>query len=173
LTLQSSKTGTTWAGDTTIVTGPDGTYSVTTPMKLSTSSYFRVRSARDAIEGQIAVASTARLVRPKVSLSTPIAPATVRVGARFTSSGYLRPRHRPGGYPVKLELWRSEKQASGFSKYVLQRSVWAKASDYSTYTKYAATLTLPTAGKWRIRALHPQDRDNALTFSSWRYVVAK
>lgn len=49
----------------------------------------------------------------------------------------------------------------------------AKASNYSTYTKYKATITLPSKGKWRMCAYHPADANNVATHSSYRYVTVK
>jgi len=52
--------------------------------------------------------------------------------------------------------------------------VSAKASNYSTYTKYSRSIRLPYAGKWRLRAYAPADSGHAATWSSgYDYVTVK
>jgi hypothetical protein len=84
-----------------------------------------------------------------------------------------RPRHVAGTYPVKLQCYRHEKQRNGTYKWVLRKTVSAKAANYSTYTKVTAKVSLPYAGKWRIRAHHVADSKNAATYSSYRYVSVR
>jgi hypothetical protein len=50
--------------------------------------------------------------------------------------------------------------------------VKAKASNYSTYTKYSASLSLPKSGRWRIRAYH-SDKRHATKRSAYDYITVK
>jgi hypothetical protein len=80
----------------------------------------------------------------------------------------LKPRHKATTYPVKIYAYRYEG-----GKYVYKKVYKAKASNYSSYTKYRASIKLPSKGKWRLRTLHAADSLNAKTYSSWRYVTVK
>ena len=52
--------------------------------------------------------------------------------------------------------------------------VKAKASNYKSYTKYSARLSLTSKGAWRLRAYAPADSEHAKTWSSkYDYVTVK
>jgi len=112
--------------------------------------------------------SSIRKVLPEVYLTTPSAPSAVRTGSYFSVSGYLKPRHEAGTYPVRLYCYRLEG-----GEWVLRRIANAKASDYSTYSRYTATISLPFSGDWRMRAYHRADDLNAETYSGWRYLTVE
>jgi hypothetical protein len=85
----------------------------------------------------------------------------MRRGRSYKVYGYLKPRHRSGTYPVRIYKWRKVNgkwRSEGFVK--------AKASDYSTYTRYSKALSLPRRGTWRLRAYHPADGGHAGSWSS-------
>jgi hypothetical protein len=108
-------------------------------------------------------------VLPKVYLTRPsFGRTTLAYGKSFSAKGYLRPRHAARSYPVKIFAYRYQG-----GKYVYKASYKAKASDYSTYTKYAASIKLLSRGKWRLRAYHPADTRNAATYSTFRYVTVR
>ncbi|MDO8916284.1 MAG: hypothetical protein Q7W16_09410 [Coriobacteriia bacterium] len=117
--------------------------------------------------------------KPKVSLTKVVAPSSVGRNRRFTAYGFLKPRHRAGSYPVKLQLYRYVRQRNGLYAWTLYRSVSARAYDYrptrraSWYTKYRATISLPYNGKWKIRAYHAADATYGPSYSSWRYITAR
>ena len=120
------------------------------------------------------------LSKPHVTLTTPVTGFSwVAKNHRFTIYGYLKPRHTPGTYPVKLLCYRYQKGSNGRYSYVLRKTVSAKAYDYpprkgaSTYTKYMTKLSLPYKGKWRIRAYHAPDSKYGPTYSGYRYLTVR
>ena len=52
--------------------------------------------------------------------------------------------------------------------------VKAKAYNYSTYTKYVASVKLPYKGKWRLRAYHPACSQHRAKWSArYDYVTVR
>jgi hypothetical protein len=96
--------------------------------------------------------------------STPQAPSSVRHGASFTTYGYLI-RHTAGTYPVTLQFYRYQ---SGH--WVLRKSTSAKASNVLTFSKYAASTSVPYSGQWRVRAAHKVGAK--YLYSGWRTFTA-
>lgn len=96
--------------------------------------------------------------RPLVG--TPVAPKTVYAGRDFVAYGSLRPRHASGTTPVRVYAWR--RTSTGWKGYGYAK---ARASDYSTHTKYIATVRLPYRGVWRIRAYAPADSGHGSALS--------
>lgn len=166
--LQSSSDGTTFKDTTaSYATTPEGTFAFTvTP---TTKAYYRVIFAGS---GYYYLASTSPTVcfTPRVYLSTPAAPSTAYRSRAFASYAYLKQRHTAGTYPVRLQCYRLERQSGGTYKWILRKTVSAKAANYSTYTKVTAAVALPYSGRWRIRAYHAADSLNAATYSSYRYL---
>jgi hypothetical protein len=113
--------------------------------------------------------SEAVLVKPRVSLSRPAAPNTVKARKAFTSYGYLKPRHAAGAVYVKIRCYR--KSSSG--AWVLKKIVNARDVNYQTWTKYTARVSLPTAGKWKLLARYAGTTKYATTLSNPRFVTAK
>ncbi len=112
--------------------------------------------------------SPARTVTPKASVSNPVAPATMYRTRYYTVQGYLKPRHTSGTYPVRIYKYRLV--AGTWRSYGY---VTARASNYSSYTKYARSIKLPYAGRWRMRAYHA-DAGHAATWSSgYDYVTVR
>jgi hypothetical protein len=117
--------------------------------------------------------------KPVVYLKKPLSPSTVRRLRRFTISGYLKPRHRPGSYPVQVQCYLYQRQPNGGYAWVLVKAVSAKAYDYRPnrrtprYTKYKATFSLPYRGKWRIRTYHAADAVYGPTYTGWRYITVR
>lgn len=107
-------------------------------------------------------------ITPKVYLSTPTAPSTARRSVRFTSYGYLKPRHTSGSYPVRIYKYR---YVSG--KWKSYGYVKARATNYSSYSKFTASVSLPYAGRWRLRAYAPTDSGHAATYGSYRYLTVR
>lgn len=98
-----------------------------------------------------------------MDLRTPSRPSSAVVGTSFTSSGYLWPRHTSGSTSVvKVECYRSAP-----SGWVLEKTVSAKLSNYSSYSKYSAKVTLPKSGTWRLRAVAPADSAHAAVNSGY------
>jgi photosystem II stability/assembly factor-like uncharacterized protein len=169
--LQSSSDGKTFTNTgSPHTTGAGGAFKFT--VAPTTKTYYRVSFAGSG-NYYVASASATICLTPRVYLSTPTAPATAYRSRTFTSVTYLKPLHRAATYPAKLQCYRNEKQRSGTYKWVLRKTVAAKAVDYSTYTKVTAKVSLPYAGKWRIRAYHAADSKNAATYSGYRYLSVR
>jgi hypothetical protein len=118
-------------------------------------------------------ASTYQDVYVNAWLPAPGVASRVYHSRAFTAYGYIKPRHTARTYPVQLVF---EHMHSG--KAVYTKRVNAKASNYSTYTKYAASVSLPYAGAWRVRAYHKGDaitatNGNASCYSAYRSFTAR
>jgi photosystem II stability/assembly factor-like uncharacterized protein len=169
--LQSSSDGRTFTNTgSAYTTGAGGAFKFT--VAPTTKTYYRIGFAGSG-GYYLASTSVAIYLTPRVSLSTPTAPATAYRSHAFTSVTFLKPLHRAGTYPVKVQCYRHEKQRSGMYRWVLRKTVAAKAVNYSTYTKVTVRPSLPYAGKWRIRAYHAADSKNAATYSSYRYLSVR
>lgn len=127
-------------------------------------TYYRVRFTGDAT--YTGCSSASRLVTPLVYLTAPYAPSIATRGVSFDSYGFLKPRHTPGTYPVQIECYLYEA-----GRWLPIMSVSARAGDYSTYTRYAARMSLPYSGNWRIRAYRPASPSWGATSSAWRYLT--
>jgi len=104
-----------------------------------------------------------------MSVGTPIAPSVMKRGGTKTVYGSLTPRHAPGSRPVRLYKWR---KVSG--KWKAYGYVSARATNYSTYTKYVGTVCLPYSGTWRLRSYAPADTRHPATWSyGYDYVTVK
>lgn len=130
-------------------------------------AFYRFKVVEDAEFWVAPAVSTVRTVMPKASLTIPSAPTSYKHGVTFSSVGYLKPRHTPGTYPVKVKAWRW----TG-TKWSLVYTFKGKASDYNGNTKYVAKVNLVRTGKWRLRAEH-EDSKHALTKTGYRYVTIK
>lgn len=134
-------------------------------VKPSIKTYYQVRAPQTATHAGSSSGTIA--FTPKVYLTRPYAPLTARRSTAFTSYGYLKPKHAADTYPARIYLYR---YVNGSWRYY--RYVNAKASTVSSYTQYSASVRLPYAGKWRIRAYHA-DGGHAATWSTYRYVTVR
>lgn len=107
-------------------------------------------------------------LKPKVSLSTPSSALTQTYGRSYTSAGYLKPRHTAGTRPVRV--YRELLVGGKWKPY---GHVLATASNYSSYSKYAAAIKLPARGKWRLRAVHLTDTYHSGVTTSYRYITVR
>jgi cytochrome c peroxidase len=109
------------------------------------------------------------VVLPHATVYTPHAPSTMYRNHHYTIYGYVAPRHTSGTYLVTLKFYL--KNSKGV--YVYHHSVSAKRYSYSTTkTKYSAKVSLPHAGRWRVRAYHA-DASHAPSFSGYDYITVK
>lgn len=128
---------------------------------------YSVRFAGDT--SLLSAESAAATVAPQVYVRTPIAPSTMSRSRYYTVYGSLKPRHAKGSYPVRIYRWRRVNGAWKSYGYVK-----AIASNYGTYTKYSARVRLSTAGKWRLRAIAPEDAAHARSYSTgYDYVTVR
>ncbi len=104
----------------------------------------------DLSQTNVCLKAYADLRKSKAWISKPVAPKTMRRGKAARAWGYLKPRHMAGTYAARVY---KERYASG--KWRKAGYVKAKASNYSSYSKYTASVKLGQRGRWRLRAFHP------------------
>lgn len=141
---------------------PTGTVKATVVLGLAGGTLATTNTA-----GVAAIIDDVSLARPPLPLATltkPRAPSSARHGAKFSISGYLKPRHPAGKIAVTLKCYHYE---SGH--WVSRKSVRAAVSNYSDYSKYAVRLSLPWKGSWRIRAYH-SDSGHRASYSGYHYI---
>jgi hypothetical protein len=112
--------------------------------------------------------TTDTVLATKPILSIPRTPSTMSHSRHCTIYGYLKPRHTAGSYPVRIYKY---KLVSGHWKSYGYES--AKASNYSSYTKYSHSIKLPYRGRWRLRAYAPADALHLGTWSGYSYVTVR
>lgn len=98
------------------------------------------------------------LTRPKLGTSK------VYRNRSFAVRGYLKPRFTSGTRPVKLRFYRYQ---SG--RWVLKKTVSAKASKYSSYSKVTAKTSLKNRGRWYVVATYAGSATYGAHKSSRRY----
>jgi len=106
---------------------------------------------------------------PKATVYTPVAPSTMYRGRSATIYGYVAPRHTSGTYLATLKFYLR----NSHGVYVFHNSVNAKRYYYSTAkSKYSARVSLPHAGRWRVRAMH-SDAGHSTSYSGYDYITVK
>ena len=102
-------------------------------------------------------------VTPKVYLSKPRVPGTVKARQKFKTTVYLQPRHTAGlRSTVKVKAYRRE---SG--KWVRKTTKWMRNYNYLDMTRCTVKFALKQKGTWRVRAYAPADGKHAATRSPW------
>ncbi len=166
--LQSSYNGkTSWKTLAQSTTSTNGSFSY--KVNPNRKTFYRVTySGRSgAYWGKV---SSAIVVTPRASVGTPRARTTMSHSRYYTVYGFLKPKHASGSYPVRIYMWK--KTSTG--KWKRYGYVSARASDYSSFTKYSKRMRLPSAGKWRLRAYAPADSRHSASWSSrFDYVTVK
>ncbi len=152
-----------WTALGTRVTDSAGRYSFGVKPSIRTS--YRARLIVDPV--YVPSTSPVRAVTPKAYVGNPVAPTYARRNVAFTTYGYLKPRHTAGSACVRIYKYR---YVSG--RWRAYGYVNAKASNYSSYSKYAVSMRLPYAGRWRLRAYHG-DSGHAATWSGYKYVTVR
>jgi hypothetical protein len=154
--------------DTTMVTTTDAAGNFSFALTPASKTYYRVRFA-----GTLTYTATGPTVAiyatPKKYTGTPKAATTMHTTSSYTVTGYVMPQAPSGTYPVQIHKERYVN--GGWKDYGY---VNAKASDYSTYSKYAAKLRLVYRGRWRLRAYAPADATHAAAWSTgYSYVTVR
>jgi len=145
LDLASSTDGTIWSQPTGLATDAAGQFATqVTPGVDHSRTLYRITFAGSVAlapaEAQVAVDS-----RP--DLNPPLVPLSVGRTSSFAVGGPLRPRQTAGDAPISLACYRHE---GGL--WVLRQIVSATVTDDADVSRYSATLGLPSAGTWRLRA---------------------
>jgi beta-glucanase (GH16 family) len=154
----ASPAATTWTSVASTRTVSTGAY--TFRVSPATSRYYRASFAGDT--DYLAVSGTTLSVVVQAYLSAPTFSSTVYINRGVTAAGYLKPKHTAGLTSIQLHFYRYEGGA-----WVYKKTAKAANGDYSTYTRYAATTSLASAGNWAVRAYHAADSANAATYSGW------
>ena len=157
-----------------LVTGSHATVTIAAPLT-GTATHKIVFWAQDQagnVESPKTVTLTVQapstpVVRHRATLTTPIAPWSVRKAATFTVWGYLMPQHDAGTEAVTLQFYRLQA-----GQWVLRRTVKVAVTNHSDESKYSARVSLPYAGVWRIRAVHPGDALHTTSFSGYRSLIS-
>lgn len=103
---------------------------------------------------------------PYASMTRPYAPKTAGRGVAFKAYGKISPKHAAGAHSVWVKAYRREG-----GRYVLKKTYTGTVKDYtSAQSKYVASVVLPSAGTWRIRASH-SDSGHLTSYSSYRYLT--
>ena len=156
--LQKLSSGATWTDVGSTLTGGDG--SVAFGVKQSLKTSYRLSFA--GVAGSLQPADYAALViTPRVGISTPAAPKTMKRSKYYSVYGFLKPRHTAGTRPVRIYKY---KKVNG--RWKSYGYVKAKASNYKSWSRYSVKMRLASRGSWRLRAYAPADSRHAATWSS-------
>lgn len=157
VTLQYYSSG--WKTYSTKKTDSDGKVVFSAKPVSKKKTYFRLRFSGTGYETTTA-AYVAVFPRPYVG--RPTRPSSAYRNRTFTVRASLNPRHTAGSYPVKILCYRYE---SG--KWVYRKGFWAKAYNYSSYSRVYARVKLPYKGYWKMRAYAPADSRHAREFGNY------
>ncbi len=166
ITLESSTDGNRFSAVQTATTDSLGHFAFT--VKPTRKTWYRARSAATDSVGPSRSAPVA--VSVGAFVGKPVVPRTVKSRVKYSFYGYLKPRKAVGSYPVKVQAFvlRGDKwRSAGVFK--------ARASNYSTYTKYAvkASLVGKNREQWRLRAYFVGDAQNIATYSGYTKFTMK
>lgn len=159
LDLTSSTDGTTWSEPAGVATDAAGQFALqVTPDVDHSRTLYRITFAGSVVlapaEAQVAVDS-------RVDLSAPAVPLSVGRTSAFAVSGGLRPKQTPGQGPLSLACYRLQE-----GLWVLRQTVDVVVTDQVDISGYAATLSMPAAGTWRLRAVNAYGTRTE-TWSPW------
>jgi hypothetical protein len=147
-------------------TGAMGEFSCT--LAPASATYYRAVYGGSGLIRDDAVSSAVK-VTPRAWVGNPAAPSKMSRKKSYTVSGFLKPKHSVGSYPVRIHKYRKVG-----SKWISMGYVKARAANYSSYTKYSTKVKLTKKGKWRLRAYAPADAGHAASWSSgYDYVTVK
>jgi len=128
-------------------------------------TYYRMQF--QGTPGLDAAVSAAASVTPKVYLSRPSVPRTVRHGQRFRVTCYIQPKHAKGlRTVVRIRFYR---YTAG--KWVFKYGRWATTSNFLNFTKLTLKTSIKRTGSWRVQAYARPDALHAATNSSFSRVI--
>lgn len=169
----SADGGYTWSEAATGTTDMMGNYAFATGAN-TMMHWYRVRydGRTQFLSGDIdhfSALSAPVMVMPKALLGRPT--GYPRVGTRgrtYSVYGSLRPRQAVSAAAAKVVVIKCYRFERG--KWRFKKSVNAKVYDYSTYSRYRASVKLTSSGSWRMRAHFKGSSLNAPMYSSYRTV---
>ncbi len=158
-----------WSTVATATTGADGWYQARVSPKKRTA--YRVHFAG---EGELVqVTSYTRTITPRAVVTKPTVPRKVIRNRRFSSYGYIRPKHVKGAKSVGIKCYKWD---SARRRYRYHHTVWAVNQGYDTVkarTRYYARYSLPHRGKWKLVAWTKADTWHATTYAAPRYLTVR
>ena len=107
-------------------------------------------------------------VPAKPKLGRPIAPKTVKRERRFAVYGSLAPRHQAGESAVTLKCY-----VKTHGRWVLNKNIRAKNTNYKDITRYKARLALPRKGSWKLVASYKATPNYSSARSNARLIRVK
>jgi hypothetical protein len=149
----------TWKRLTAKSTNSSGEVAFVTRPVSKNKTYFRLRFTAAGFQS---VTTAYRYVMPRPYVGVPTKPSVVYRNRSFTSRATLNPRHTAGTRPVRILCYRYEK-----GKWVYRRGFWAKAYNYSSYSRVYTSVKIPYSGTWKMRAYAPADSRHAVQFGSY------
>jgi beta propeller repeat protein len=174
--LSSADGGHTWTKVASVTTLSDGSFSYLAA-KVFRKTWFRA-AFNGETEGlllfsqtlsRFSALSSVMSITPKASIGKPSGyPLTGRRTKTYSVYGPLKPQQAVTPASSKVVVIKAYRLQKG--KYVLRRTFSAKVYNYSTYSRYKASVKLPYTGKWRIRAYFQGSPTNAAMNSTYRYV---
>jgi len=122
-------------------------------------TYFRLVFAAT---GYVTSTTSSIAVTPRPYVGRPTRPSVAYLNRAFTVKATLNPRHSVGSYPVKILCYRYEN-----GKWVYRKGFYARAYNYSSYSRVYAKVKLPYRGYWKMRAYAKADSRHAKAYSSY------
>ena len=163
--LESSTDGATWTAFPDQLS-PVTSFTYGASVNPTQKTRYRLVFAGDGVHQE--KASDPVTVTPRVQLGTPVAPRSVKKGAKFSVHGSLAPKQLPGSRTVKIKCYAKQ---SGVWK--LKTTVTATNRDYQTASRYSVKLSLPAKGRWKLVAGYAANATYAETLSAPGYVKAR
>lgn len=115
------------------------------------------------------VATSAGKVAATVGTPTGVPSVAVR-NRTYAVSGTLSPRHAVGSRAIRIAAQRRERTAAGTYQWRTRKTVSGSIGrDY----RYRGSISLPSAGQWRLQAYHPADAAHLTSFSGYRYTTVR
>ena len=163
LTVTSSTDGLLWSPVTTVGTDAQGEFS--TPVT-PTASFGRTAFSVTFAGSDTLQPAAARLaVDSRAALGAPSVPLSVGRHSAFAMYGSLKPAPSAGAGAATVGCYRRE---SG--TWVLRATVTAPVQSGAGGSHYSLTMSLPSAGSWRLRASYA-DAAHAPTQSAYSTIV--
>lgn len=170
---RSTNGGETWSEVATATTDAMGDYSWATPRIYSAARYrIRYNGGLMFLSGALdhfSAHSKTVMVTPRASLGRPT--GYPRAGTRnrsYSVYGSLRARQAASTTAAKVVVIKCYRYEQGRWRY--KKSVNARVYNYSTYSRYRASVKLTSSGTWRMRAYFKGSSLNAPVHSSYRTV---
>ena len=163
LTVTSSTDGLLWSPVTTVATDAQGDFS--TPVT-PTESYGRTSFSVAFAGSDTLQPATAQLaIDSRAALGAPSVPLSVGRHSLFTMQGSLKPAPPDATAAATVDCYRLE---SGL--WVLRETVTAPVQNGTAGSLYSLAMSLPAAGRWRLRASYA-DAAHSPTRSAYSAVV--